>query len=734
MKRYLVLLASVLALCSCGGAIEDISDYTGTISGIVSCSGEPVSGVEVNISPVGKSYVTRSDGSYTFSSLDSGSYNLVFSKTGYVTATRTLTVSSGRTTSGDVSLVKNADLVSIDKELLDFGNKTNSLKFTLANKGDELVSWEVDGSKLPSWLILGEFSDDIVAHGTNTVSVNVDRSKVEGNSGSASVDVNVSNGQIFTLKVTVKAGDPAEVKVYAREDWIGYDWFALTFEMSDNCTHFKLGLDWIGTRTIEWLLEEGYLVDYDTDEDPIVWIDLDDLGVAGMDLWVYVIPYNEYEQIGTLGIYLIPLKRTPDDDPASKYTAIKDIRSAGSYNVKDATVYLKADNGVIISDDGGRNAMFVRYDSMTGKTLPSVGDIVEISGEAVMCGNVLTFKNPTKMTKTGTGDANWSFSELSTYWKANDQYIDSYEGALAFCGKSSALVSFVLLDGILSDGPDGPVLTITDENGAYPQADLVCKLSPTGKASNYVGQVVRISGVTVGYEDGAMQIVWGGIQPHNQGVTLDDYIGYWDVSAYDWDNYDQSVLWEGAEIFSYEDASDGSTWVGVAGIMKGYGYEYFCAYGRFDETTHSVKLLRGYGSSYTFCFNSDPDTYYKAYFYPILASSDGSASYIADGSADDGRACMRLVFTDSGSLALVPDIMADSNGRYGNGFVFRYSNADTGNYVSRFSAYIDVTLTPSTTYSSAKAAALKTVKDRMINEICTDGGLERSPRIVTRQN
>ena len=92
-----LLMVLVGCLISIGSCTESERDLYGSISGTVTDAetGGTVSGVSVAISPQGDTRTTGSDGTFSFIELAPTDYTLTFTKDGYITDTRVITVQAG---------------------------------------------------------------------------------------------------------------------------------------------------------------------------------------------------------------------------------------------------------------------------------------------------------------------------------------------------------------------------------------------------------------------------------------------------------------------------------------------------------------------------------------------------------------------------------------------------------------------------------------------------------------
>lgn len=202
MNKLLSLLLSVVLLTAC---TKDPVDVTGTIAGIVTeqsaSSTEPLAGVTVSITSLGKSTITGSDGSFSFGDIVPDSYALSFAKSGYVSDTHTVTVVAGQTAKCDMTLARTADnaLISISPATLNFGTTQTEMTVTIANNGNSQTSWSLDlGNN--AWLSASPKSGRLAAGSTQAIVLSVDRSLL---SDAKSVIVNIAAyGSSFPISVS----------------------------------------------------------------------------------------------------------------------------------------------------------------------------------------------------------------------------------------------------------------------------------------------------------------------------------------------------------------------------------------------------------------------------------------------------------------------------------------------------------------------------------------------------
>lgn len=683
VTTFTTLTLLLFLLASCGGALKEVTDYHGDITGTVMCDGEPLSSVEVEINPGGETVFTNNNGSYSFKRVEAGNYKLTFSKDGYKSVQKTVSVKAGEVVTADVSLVIEGNIISVDVEVLDFGKQKNELAITLQNKSGKIVSWEVEKNQLPSWLTLSAYEDDIPSKGTNLVSVSVDRSKVEGESAKASINILISSGQTLAVKVTVEAGKVGEVDVYACD--VDYNFFVIRFEKGENVEYFYVGADISFERTDDEIIEYG--TKYETDTDPIIFFP----EYPGKLYCLYVLPFNEFGQKGLMQMYEVELLKEPKD----KTTPLKDITKEGTYSIKDAVVFANRGENLILTDDKGLSYFYVYYD-YTSSTRPQEDDIIAITnGSVVRKNGILAFENPS-CTVTGKIDRKGYYDEAERYWKGKT--ISSASMMSEYCSSYSSLgVVPCKLEGIFRSSNDGNDFYLAVGYGDVNDPKAVIPDNSTWmKAMD--GFYLIIEGFAIGVSGGTMQILPKLFD--SSRTPLAHYLGSWNASAYNV-NAKEQQKWEGMNITTFD--SEGETWV-YAETWMGTGQSYFGAYGRYNQVTGWIDMLGGYcNTSKSFYFTSDPSVSYHSVFYPV-SSGEGGSYLIREGRDSESIAVFKPSLTQSDALILTGDYIPDENGRVANGFVFKYSQNDNSSNYGYFNVYTNLTLTRSTksTNSSVK--------------------------------
>lgn len=689
MKRLItsvMLILCLIMVSSCSGALKEVTDYTGNITGTVMCDGEPLSAVEVGINPGGSTVFTNNYGTFAFNRIDAATYTLNFTKDGYKSAIKTVVVKAGETATADVSMEIAGNLIATDVDVLDFGVKQSELSLKIQNKSNKLVSWDVEKSKLPAWLSLSSYADDIPAKGINSLSVSVDRSKIEGESAQASINFSISSGQTLVVKVTVLAGVVGTMtKPTLVEN--NYNYFVVEYKPAENVSRFitfhdissKLSEDTIISKGSSYELNQSIKIRYSVVA-----------GYSGRNWSVYVIPFNELGQRGKMQRWGVDVPA----DPANNKTSLKDITSEGNYYVTGVRVLARRGKSMIISDDLGLSLFYAYYDS--GNQVPNAGDVIEINGGDVVKNNgILVFKNPPFST-TGSFDLKGSdMKDAESFWEtysiASTQDLQKY-------GTSPNGVIPVMVNGILTSESNGSKFNLAVGYGDAkdPKASLVPEDRTELQKND--GFYVSCTGYAVGVNNGSVQILASEIK---QNVTpIDFYEGIWDAEAYN-ATTKKINKWDGMEIKSFED--DGETWVYAETWMQ-TGQSYFKAYGRYNPKTGWIDMLGDYyDTKKTFYFTSDPSISYYSVFYPV-SSGEGGSYLIGEGRDSESIAVFKPSLTQSNALILTGDYIPDESGKVANGFVFQYFQIDDPSNYGYFNVYTNLTLTRSTksTNSSVK--------------------------------
>lgn len=206
INKLIFLLVAVIGICL-AGCTEEPEVTTGTISGTVSLGPvgvEPLEGVLVTLSPTGLTQVTDHGGGYRFSDLTAGNYTLQFSKQGYNTASRSISVKAKDVLTADITLQPIEEIADIELSTssLIFDKGVNELILSIRNTGSAAnCDWTISGITV-DWLSITPRTGSTRKGSTSTVKVMVDRSLLSS-TGIVSTTFHVV-GKNFSLGVYVE--------------------------------------------------------------------------------------------------------------------------------------------------------------------------------------------------------------------------------------------------------------------------------------------------------------------------------------------------------------------------------------------------------------------------------------------------------------------------------------------------------------------------------------------------
>ena len=196
MKNSYYIINIILAFCliSCTQDIETVSTV-GSIVGSVSdqTTGEPISTVNVKLTPSGQSTVTGSDGSFSFVDIKEGNYTISITKEGYKSNNSVVYIPGGEVTPLHLLLERiPASLIS-DKNLLDFGESLETLSFTIINTGYSDLKFEVTAGDC-QWISVDPQAETIEYGKTATIVVTIDREILPKGNNEANIVVRSTSG------------------------------------------------------------------------------------------------------------------------------------------------------------------------------------------------------------------------------------------------------------------------------------------------------------------------------------------------------------------------------------------------------------------------------------------------------------------------------------------------------------------------------------------------------------
>lgn len=219
MKNLIITLLFIIGLGAMSSCTSDMSEKTGIIAGIIAGSvsdattGEPVSTVNVKLTPGGNSTVTGSDGSFSFKNLEPSEYVLEISKEGYKANSAKVTVRAGEPTSAHILIERIPSIVTADRETLDFGDNPslNTLSFNIVNSSYEDLEWEIEENC--EWITEVKPAKGTLKYGkTEGIVVVIDRELLGAGDNKAVIVIRSSNGS-SQMNVVAKGADKSLPKL-----------------------------------------------------------------------------------------------------------------------------------------------------------------------------------------------------------------------------------------------------------------------------------------------------------------------------------------------------------------------------------------------------------------------------------------------------------------------------------------------------------------------------------------
>ncbi len=180
-------------------------------------TGEPISVVNVLLTPDGKSFTTGSDGNFSFPELElmdlkEKVYTIQIEKEGYKSDSKVVTVKPGENPiEVNFTIERIPAYITADKDTLSFGNGEENVKsFSIVNPGYEDMKWHVEYDC--PWIKSVRDSIGVLKHGeTQSIVVNIDREKLqEGENKTSIVFVSSSDGsaQVVVTAIGLKRIKP----------------------------------------------------------------------------------------------------------------------------------------------------------------------------------------------------------------------------------------------------------------------------------------------------------------------------------------------------------------------------------------------------------------------------------------------------------------------------------------------------------------------------------------------
>lgn len=185
-------------------------------------------------------------------------------------------------------------------------------------------------------------------------------------------------------------------------------------------------------------------------------------------------------------------------------------------------------------------------------------------------------------------------------------------------------------------------------------------------------------------------------------LTINDFIGTYTLTAYSpWESKD--ITWTNVQIIP----ANGDT-VFAVGFEDS---EDLRAVGIFDQSLQQVRFESGwYFESYQFNYNS---TTCVAEFVPIYYNSNDKQAYIIKSGGKFGKGEIRLNKLSGNTYKFVPCDGASFDNQYANGFIFDYHSITDFTYVGNSYAYINVSMTRTSTTTNKSMPAKKLFMNKL---------------------
>lgn len=148
-KYLLVLFLSIFFIACSNNNINDPNEpnnpesSTHFLSGTVVINGEPVNAAVVLLTPGGGTYITGSDGFFSFPEIPAGTYEIKVYKEGCQPFNKTLTIDKNYQEMA-LTITENTGSLHLNKSYIDMGsNESNNMAaFTITNNGNSELTWQ----------------------------------------------------------------------------------------------------------------------------------------------------------------------------------------------------------------------------------------------------------------------------------------------------------------------------------------------------------------------------------------------------------------------------------------------------------------------------------------------------------------------------------------------------------------------------------------------------------------
>ena len=202
----------MLILSACSSNLSEETIY-GSIAGSVSdkTTGEPVSTVNVTLTPGGSSTVTGSDGSFSFTNLEPGEYAIIVNKENYSSYSQQINVRPGESTALHILIDRLPSSLIADLDLLDFGENLLTLSFKIVNTGYTDIVYNVETGDC-KWLSVDPTEGSLKYGKTATLVVTINRAILPEGENEANIVVRSTSGDgNYEIKVLAVNNSNASV-------------------------------------------------------------------------------------------------------------------------------------------------------------------------------------------------------------------------------------------------------------------------------------------------------------------------------------------------------------------------------------------------------------------------------------------------------------------------------------------------------------------------------------------
>lgn len=273
---------------------------------------------------------------------------------------------------------------------------------------------------------------------------------------------------------------------------------------------------------------------------------------------------------------------------------------------------------------------------------------------------------------------------------------------------------------------------VTQWNSGYPDyqnADFFIDDSANGSTSNMrcyrltgvnasdqrtlvVGDYVEVQNCTLmnyydqaELKDGTFTVITAASGGSTLGSQVSDFVGTYSAKAFSVDDQ-KYYTWDNVTVSTFNNTNTNTEWIQVAGLNGGMDYSW--ALGEFDANYKAVRLYSSWAfSDQTFKITGTGDTLFLAQFFATYVDKNdtkfSSWHVIDDGNGYEGVGEAFMTFNAAGELVVGPAATADSEGYKANGYNFACIYADTWEKYGWYEAWVEVTLTKTSSTVNAPA-------------------------------